>query len=152
MKTLGVVISAAALSLAFTGSAGAVDLWETTYGDGFMENANITITENGQERHLVLMNGDLLHNICSSACTIAVEGGKTVQASAADVVEVRGTSISVRHSSGAYAQSPQATQQAMLRSPAKSNSMTSEEIDAISGGQKNDALADPFDGPEGGSD
>ena len=149
MKTLGVMISAAALSLAFTGSAGAVDLWETTYGDGMMHDANVTITEKGQERHIVLMNGDLLHNICSE-CTIAVEGGKTVQASAADVVEVRGTSISVRHASDAYAQSPQATQQAMLRSPEKP--MTGDEVDAISGGQKNDAMADPFDGPEGGAD
>lgn len=149
MKSLGVMISAAALSLAFTGSAGAVDLWETSYGDGMMYDQNITITENGQERHLVLMNGELIRSICSE-CTIAVEGGKTVQASAADVVELRGSSISVRHSVADYAASPTAHQEAQLQSPEKSMTPGSEDESAQKiGTPNNDADADPFDGPEG---
>ncbi len=148
MKSLGVMISAAALSLAFAGSAGAVDLWETSYGDGTMDDLNITITENGQERHLVLMNGDLLHNVCSE-CTIAVEGGKTVQASGADVVELRGTSVSVRHPVAAYGASPTAHQEAKLRSPENSMTTGSEDENAQNFmAPSNDAMGNAFDSPE----
>lgn len=153
MKTLHVMVSAAAMTLAMAGPAGAVDLWDTTIsGEGPMWDNDLTIIENGQERHIVLMNGDMLRDACSE-CTIKVKDGNTVQASGNDLVEVRGSSLTVRHAPNASAASPRENQEAELRSPATSTpSMTADEDAEKVGTPDHDALADPFDGPEGGED
>lgn len=94
MKTLYALASAAALSLSLAAPAGAVDIKDPRYGDD-MENTNLTITENGQSRNIVLMNGEILYNACTSECTIQPEDGKAVTASNYDMVEVAGSSAKV---------------------------------------------------------
>jgi hypothetical protein len=65
---------------------------------------------------------------------------------------VRGTSLSVRHIPSTYGAAPQTTQQAQLpRSAQPMAPMTDEANDVRAGGPDNGALADPFDGPEGGN-
>lgn len=94
MKSFYTAASVAALTLCLAVPAGAVDIMDPRYGDD-MENTSLTITENGQSRTLVLMNGEILYDVCSSECTIQPAGGKAVTASNYDMVEVAGSSAKV---------------------------------------------------------
>jgi hypothetical protein len=93
MNVLYAAVAAAALTLSLSGVAGAVDLHDPSYGDD-MENTNLSITENGETRQLILMNGETIYDICK-ACTITLENGKSVEASDFDLVETTGSALKV---------------------------------------------------------
>lgn len=93
MKVLYAAAAAAALTLSLSGIARAVDLHDPSNGDD-MDNKNISITENGQTRSIILMDGETIYDICK-ACTITLEGGKSVEASDFDLVETNGSSVKV---------------------------------------------------------
>ena len=94
MKVLYAAAAAAALALSLPGVAGAVDLHDPSFGDD-MENTNLTITENGQSRSIILMSGETMYNVCGGACTIRLDNGKEVTASDHDLVEVSSSSLKV---------------------------------------------------------
>lgn len=151
MKTLYVMVSAVAMSAALAGTAGAVDIRDTRSGGGPMRAANLTIMENGQERHITLMSGAVLRNICGD-CTIRIGDGDAVHASKDDMVEVRGASLTVRHVPGADTAAARATQESQLPGSAKPVTPATDVLMSVrTGTQDSGAMADPFDALEGGN-
>jgi hypothetical protein len=101
MKTLFGMVSAVALTVALAGTAGAVDLASvSSIGDGPYYDSTVTVTENGQSRKIVVTNGEIIRNLCDS-CTISM-GGKEVQASGNDSVEMSGSSLTLLQAKNGY--------------------------------------------------
>ncbi|MCW8836607.1 MAG: hypothetical protein OQJ99_09610 [Rhodospirillales bacterium] len=79
MKHLAVAAAAAAL-LAAGPAWSAVDL----HNDDEVSH-EVTITENGKDRVVVLKGGDGFKGVCAKACIFRLKGGNTVEASGNDV-------------------------------------------------------------------
>jgi len=136
MNSFLAMASAAALTLTLAAPAGAVDIWDPRYGDD-MEHTNLTVTENGQSRTIVLMTGETIFNACTSECTIQPQGGKAVTASNYDMVEVAGSSAKLYKFPVAYT----ATNPQLALLPQEQESQ-----------DPFDALGSPEISPEGGGD
>jgi len=101
MKTLFGMVSAVALTVALAGTAGAVDLLSVSgVGDGPYYENTVTVTENGQSRQIVLTDGEMIRNLCDS-CTISF-GGKEMQATGNDSVELAGSSMTLLQAKNGY--------------------------------------------------
>lgn len=151
MKIIHTLASAAALTLALTGAARAVSLDDprlpTAHGPW---NTELTITENGQTRHVTLGAGEHLSDVCGD-CMIKIAGGNKVHASGNDTVVVGGgialaNHLKVEHMSGTYAATPQESQQAQLPSGTKASPYSDVQTENFG------ASATPDQGPEGGSE
>ena len=95
MKIRNLLGTTAAISLLMIGTAAAVDITETSIGDGPMDTTNLIVTEGGQSRQLTLITGETLYGVCQDNCTIQIVGGKKVEAKGNDLVSTNGSSLSV---------------------------------------------------------
>jgi hypothetical protein len=94
MKVLYATLSAAALTLSLAGTAGAVDLRNMDRHDTSIDYTSMTVTEDGQTRHIDLADNEILYGVCT-ACTIRLANGQEVQATGGDVVEFSGSSLKI---------------------------------------------------------
>ena len=94
MKLLYATLSAAAFTLSLAGTAGAVDLHNTSDHEYSYDYVTVTVTENGHSRQVTIGDNETIHDICTT-CTIKLESGQEVQASGADMVETNGDSMKV---------------------------------------------------------
>jgi len=93
MNVLYATLTATVFTLSLAGAAGAVDLHNTNKSDTEIGYASMTVTENGQTRHINLADGEFTYGICAK-CTIRL-GSQEVAVSDHDMVEVTGGSLKV---------------------------------------------------------